>query len=131
MSKCLDGPAPDDLGEARDADPHQLAARALVGLLAAQVRVADPVHRLPEGRRVVAAVVLPAEGGLVGELLGPDEVLEPELGGVHPELVGHDVGHPLDGVHGLRHPERAAIGDPARRLVRVGAVHLDVGGRRS
>ena len=28
----------DDLGEARDADAHQLAARALLGLLLAQVR---------------------------------------------------------------------------------------------
>ncbi len=118
----------DDLGEARDADAHQLAARALLGLLVPQLGVADRVHGLVQGARVVAAVVLPAERRLVRELLRLDEVLHAELGGIHAELVGHDVGHALDRVHGLGHAERAAIGDAARRLVGVDAVDLDVRG---
>src|SRR5262249_59050843 len=70
----------DDLGEARDADAHELAALAHLGLLPAQLRVADRVHRLLERAAVVAAVVLPAERRLVGKLLRLDEVLHPEVG---------------------------------------------------
>ena len=128
MSKCLDGPAPDDLGEARDADAHQLAPRALLRLLPPQLGVADLVHAPSAARRaVVAAVVLPAERRLVGKLLRLDEVLDPELGRIHLQLVRHDVHHALDGVHGLGHAERAAVGDAARRLVGVDPVDLDVG----
>ncbi len=118
----------DDLGEARDADAHQLPALALLGLLAPQVGVADRVHGLVQGARVVAAVVLPAERRLVGELLRLDEVLHPEFGRVRAELVGHDVHHALDRVHGLGDAEGAAIGDAAGRLVGVDAVDLDVRG---
>src|SRR5439155_6194795 len=66
---------PDDLGEAGDADAHQLAPGPLLRLLLAQRLVTGDVHRLAQRRRVVPAVVLPAESGLVGELLGRDEVL--------------------------------------------------------
>ena len=125
MSKSCDGPGADDLGEAADADAHQLAAGALLGLLLAQPGVVDHVHRLLERRRVVARVVLPAGRRLVRELLGLDEVLHPELGRVLADLVGEDVDHPLDRVDGLGHPERAAVGDAAGRLVRVDAVDLD------
>src|SRR5262249_35063205 len=48
-----------NLREARNADAHQLAALALLLLLAAQLGVADRVHRLPKGARIVAAVVFP------------------------------------------------------------------------
>jgi len=41
--------------------------------------------------------------------------------------VGEDVDHPLDRVDGFCHPERAAVGDTAGRLVRVDAVDLDEG----
>ena len=120
------GAGADDLGERRDADPHQFAAGAFLGLLAQQILVADLVERLVQGGRVIAAVVLPAGRRLVGELLRLDEVLEAELGRVHLQLVGQDVDHALDHVHGFGDPERAAVGDAARRLVGVDAVYLDV-----
>ena len=75
--EVLRGPGPDDLGEAGDADAHELAALALLGLLPAQLGVADHVHRLLERGGVVAAVVLPPEDGLVRECLGRNEVLHP------------------------------------------------------
>jgi hypothetical protein len=40
---------PDDLGEAADADAHELAALALLGLLAAESRVVDELHRPTQG----------------------------------------------------------------------------------
>ena len=118
----------DDLGEARDADAHELALGALLDLLPPQAGVVDHVHGLLQRAPIVPAVVLPAQRRLVGELLGLDEVLHPELGRVDLQLMRHEVDHALDRVHGLGHAERAAVGDAARRLVRVGAVHLDVGG---
>ena len=118
-------PGADDLGEAADADAHQLAALALLGLLLPQAGVVDDVHRLLERGTVVARVVRPAGRRLVRELVGLDEVLHPELGRVLADVVGEDVDHPLDGVDGLGHPERAAVGDAAGRLVRVDAVDLD------
>ena len=62
-------PGADDLGEAADADAHQLAALALLGLLLAQAGVVDDVHRLLERRAVVARVVRPAGRRLVRELV--------------------------------------------------------------
>ena len=117
----------DDLREARDADAHQLAALALLELLLAQGLVADHVHGLAQGRRVVPAVVLPAEGGLVRKLLGLNEVLHSQLGRIHFELLGEPVGNPFDRVHRLGDAERAAVRDASRRLVRVDAVHLAKG----
>ena len=125
MSKSCDGPAPTISVKRADADAHELAAGALLGLLPAQAGVVDDVHRLLERGRVVAGVVLPAGRRLVRELLGLDEVLHPELGRVLADVVGEDVDHPLDRVDGLGHPERAAVGDAAGRLVRVDAVDLD------
>ena len=118
-------PGADDLGEAADADAHQLAALALLGLLLAEPGVVDDVHRLLERGPVVARVVRPAGRRLVRELLGLDEVLHPELGRILADVVGQDVDHPLDGVDRLGHPERAAVGDAAGRLVGVDAVDLD------
>ena len=118
----------DDLGEEGDADAHQFARlAALEGfllrlLLGAELAVADRVHRLLQGGVIVAGIVFPAERRGVGELLALDEVLHPELGRVHAELLGQDVHRPLDAIGGLGDAERAAIGDAARRLVGVDAV---------
>ena len=128
-------PGADDLGEEGDADAHQLARLAaleglLLGLLlGAQLLVADRVHRLVHGGVIVAGIVFPAERRRVGKLLAPDEVLHPELGRVHAELLRHDVHGALDAVGRLGHAERAAIGDAARRLVGVDAVDRDMRGR--
>jgi hypothetical protein len=114
----------DDLGEARDTDPHQLTARALLGLLRSQRLVADLVHRLAERRVIVAAVVLPPHHRLVGELLRLDEVLHAQLGRIHLQLLREHVGDAFDRVHGLGDAERAPVRDPAWGLVRVDAVDL-------
>ena len=122
----------DDLGEEGDADAEELAGLAApeggeaVGLLGAQRLVVDGGQRLLHGGVVVAAVVLPAERRVVGELLLADEVLHPELGRVHAELGRQHVDHALDEVGRLGHPERAAVGDPARRLVGVDAVDGEI-----
>ena len=122
----------DDLGEEGDADAHQLARlAALEGLLlrlllGAERLVADRVHRLLHGGVIVAGIVFPAERRGVGELLALDQVLHPELGRVHAELLGQDVHRPLDAIGRLGDPERAAIGDAARRLVGVDAVDRDM-----
>ena len=118
------GASTDDLGEGADADAHELAPGALLGLLLAQAVVVDHLHRPPQRGRVVARVVVPARGGVVGELLGLDEVLLAQLGGVHADVVGVDVDHALDGVHRLGDPERAAIRHATGRLVGVDAVDL-------
>ena len=60
MSMSLRGPGADGLGEEGDADAHQLAAFALLGLLAPQLVVAGDAHGLAHGRLVVAGVVDPA-----------------------------------------------------------------------
>ena len=116
----------DHLGEGREADPHQLAAGALLGLLLQQRLVADRLERLVERLVIVAAVVGESECGSVGELLFLHEVLPPQLHRVDAELVGKDVHRALDRVTGFGHAERAAIGDASRRLVREVGVHLGV-----
>ena len=118
-------PGPDDLGERADADAHELAAGPLLGLLPAEVVIADRVEGELERPRIVAGVVIPAGGRVVRELLRLDEVLHPQLGRVLADVVGEDVDHPLDRVDGFRDPERAAVGDAAGRLVGVDAVDLD------
>ena len=115
-------PGADDLGEERDADAHQLAPRPLLRLLPAQALVADGGHGLAHGRRIVAGVVLPAERRLIRELRRLDEVLQPQLGRVDLQLVRQHVDDALDQIGRLGDPERAAIGDAARRLVGVHAV---------
>src|SRR5262249_56706222 len=56
--ELLRRPGADDLGEARDADAHQLAAVALLRLLLSEAGIADLVHRLAQRAGIVAAVVL-------------------------------------------------------------------------
>ena len=127
-------PGADALCEERDADPHQLAAGALLGLLAAQVVVARDVHRDLHRLGVVARVVRPAGGRLVGELAGLDEAAHAQLDRIGLHLEGEGVHHPLDEVHGLGDPERAAVGHASGRLVRVHRLDLHVRrlqGRRS
>ncbi len=92
-------------------------------LLLAQAGVIDRLHHLAHGGVVVAGIVFPSQRGVIRELLLPDEILEPQLHGVHPELLREDVHSALDAIGGLGDAERAAIGDPARRLVGVDAVH--------
>ena len=97
-------------------------------MLGAQLLVVDRLHRLVHGGVIVAGIVLPAEGGRVGELLTPDQVLDAELGGVHAEFLRHDVHGAFDAISGFGDAERAAIGDAARRLVGIDAVDQHVGG---
>ena len=71
---------------------------------------------------IVAGIVFPAQRRLIRELLPLDEVLQPQFGRVHAELLRQDIHAALDAIGGLRDAERAAIGDAARRLVGVDAV---------
>ena len=64
-------PGADALGEERDADAHQLAAGALLCLLAPQILVAGDLHRHAHRLGVVPGVVRPAGRRLIRELLGP------------------------------------------------------------
>ena len=127
------GPGADPLREERQADPHEGAlaglgvASPLLGLLRPQLLVAGGVERHPQRRGVVAGVVLPAGLRGVGELLRLDQVLHPQLGRVHTEVVGQDIDHPLHEVDGLGDAERAGVGHPARRLVGVDGRDLAVG----
>ena len=116
----------DDLGERGDADSDQLALGPRLFLLPAEVVVAELLEREVHRRLVVARVVLEAGRGLVGELLRLDEVLPPELGRVDARSRRPRSDEALDQVRGLGDAERAAVGDAARRLVRVRARRLDV-----
>ncbi len=118
----------DRLGEERDADAHQLAALALLRLLAPQLVVPGDLEGDVERAFVLAGVVDPAGLGGVRELLGLDEVLPPQLDRVHLELVGQAVHDPLDEVDRLGDPERARVGHAAGCLVRVDRGHVAVGG---
>ncbi len=124
----LPRPGADALGEEGDADPHQLTPRALLRLLPPQVLVAGDVHRHAHRLGVVPGVVRPAGRRLVGELLGRDEAAQPQLDRVRLHLERERVDHPLDEVDGLGDAEGAAVRDPARRLVRVDGLDLDVRG---
>ncbi len=129
------GTGADDLGEERDADAHHLAGLAalegvpLLLLLGAQLLVVDRLQRLVERGLVVARVVDPPERRRVGELLAPDQVLPPQLRRVHLQLLRQDIDGALDGVGRFGDAERAAVGDAARRLVGVDAVHRAMRGR--
>ncbi len=79
-------------------------------------------------RRIVAGVVLPAGRCGERELLGSQQVLHPQLGGIHAELVGEAVDDALDEVDRLGDAERARVGDATGRLVRVHARDLAVRG---
>ena len=133
MSQFFTRPGADDLGEERDSDPHQGAGLAALErlatslLLGPQGRVVHRGQRLVQRGVVVARVVLPAERRGVGEPVLGDEVPPAQFGRVHVELAREHVDHALDEVRRLGDPEGAAVGDAARGLVGVDAVHLDVG----
>ncbi len=135
MSQFFDGAGADDLGEEGNADAHDLAGLAaleggaLFRLLLAQSGVVDRLHRLLHGGVIVAGIIFPAERRVIGELLGPDEVLQPQFGRIHAELLRQDIHAALDAIGRLGDPERAAIGDAARRLVGVDAVDRQMGDR--
>src|SRR5712692_5541225 len=109
----------DHFGEARDAYARDLTLLApLLDVLAQLVvpkLVEGDVHRLV----VVAAVVHPAGGRVIRELVLADEVLLAELGLVHADLDRGVGDQTLDEVARLCDPERASVRDAARRLVRV------------
>ena len=131
MSIVLPRPGADGLGEERDTDPHQAlpglsGALALLGLLAAEVVVPRDPQRLAHRGLVVAGVVDPAGAARVRELLGTQEVLQPQRDRIDAQLVGEQVDQPLDEVDRLRDPERAGVGDAAGRLVGVHRGHRAV-----
>src|SRR5438093_1542775 len=115
--EMLRGTGAHDLGERREADPHQLAAKTLCGLLLQQFLVANLLERDVERLLIVAAVVREAEARLIRELILPHEVLAAHFHRIHAELVGQDVHRALDRVARLGDAERAAVRDAARRLV--------------
>ncbi len=95
-------------------------------MLLTELVIADLVHRLAQRGRIVAAVVLPPGGRLVRELVGRDEVLEAERGGIHPQLERQTIDHTLDGMHRLGDAEGAAVGDAAGGFVGVDTINRDV-----
>ena len=126
MSKSFEGPAPSTSVKLHTPIPMSSPRARLLGLLAAQVVVADDLPRLVHGGLVVAAVVLPPERGLVGEGLLGDEVLLAQTRRILADLVRERVDDALHAVHGLGDAEGAAVGDAAGRLVGVHGVHLGV-----
>lgn len=123
---------PDRLGEGCDADPHEalpgLSGRAALRLLGPQVVVPGDAERLAKRALVVPGVVDPAGAGGVGELLGADQVAQPQLHRVEGQLPREQVDHPFDEVDRLGDAERARVGDAAGCLVRVHGGHRAVGG---
>ncbi len=119
----LRGARSDDFREEGYTDAHDLAGLAglevgaLAALLFAKSLVADLLHSLPHGRVIIARMVLPAESGLVGELVAADEILYPQFGGIHFELLGQDIHGTFDAIGGLGYPERAAVGNAAGALL--------------
>ena len=128
MSMCLRGPAPTVSVKNEMPMPISSPRARFSCLLATQVVVARHLERLAHRALVLARVVGPARLVLVRELLRLDEVLQPDLRGVHVQLAREHVDHALDQVDRLGHPERARVRDAAGRLVGVDAVDLAVRG---
>ena len=128
MSMSLRGPAPTASVKNDMPMPISSPRSRFSLLLGAQRVVADHVHRQPHGRLVVTGVVHPAGLGLVRKLLGFQQVSQPQLGGIHLQLVRQAVHQPLDEIHRLGDAERAGVGHPARRLVGVHRRHVAVRG---
>src|SRR5262245_42264177 len=108
-----------DLGETADANAHQFTTSTFLSLFFAEGVIADPFHRQLQGAGVVAAVVLPVQRRLVRKLLRLNEVLQPKLCWIHPQLMGHHISHSFDRVHGFGDAERTPICNAAGRLIRV------------
>ena len=123
--EVLRRPGADDLGEARDADAHQLAALALLGLLLSQLGVADHLHRLLQRRRRSCRCRTPSRAPTcTGTCSGGMKFFMRSSAGSIFSFCASTSTIALDRVHRLGDAERAAIGDAARRLVRVDAVDL-------
>ena len=118
-----------DLRVGREADPAQDPLLAQLRLLGAEGVHVDDLQRAVQRRLVVARVVRDAVRRLVGEVARRDEVLAPQLEGVHPQLLGELVDHDLEHVRHLRSARSAdRVGE---ELVRQhpGDVGLDDGDR--
>src|SRR5262249_6526362 len=115
-------------GQECNPDPPQLPrVPALEGvltflLLFAELLLADLVHGLLESGRIVAPIIDPAPRPRRRERGTPDEILHAGFGRGHLESRGHDVHRALYRVSRFGDAERAAIGNAARRLVRVDAI---------
>jgi hypothetical protein len=106
-----------DVGRHADAELAGAALGAPLGLPGAQVLVAGCREHGVEHGGVVAAVVAAAGGGAEGEGVGLEQVLAPDLDGVHADLGGEAVDHALDGGGGLGpsctavRADRGGVGD--------------------
>ena len=125
---CLRGPAPTPSVKNEMPMPISSPRARFSACSRAQLVIPGDLHGQLQRPRVLAGVVLPAGLGGVRELLGPQQVLQPQLRRVHLQLGGQQVDHPLDQVHRLGDPERAGVGDAAGRLVGVDALHRAVRG---
>ena len=136
------------LGPAGEADPDLLGGRrsGAVPPAGGGRGVVDRLDHRVVGEGVVARVDRQAARDReVGEAVGRDVVLAPQLGRIHPELARQHVHRPLDGVGGLG-PAGAAVGvggrgvrvdvrvlevvalDVVEAPVEPGRQHLDAGG---
>ena len=97
-------PQPADLHVGAEPDAEQLAVPRAALLLLTEAPVVHRGERLVEGRAVVPAVVGQPLGGRVRKLVGRDEVLAANVGGIQFEVRRHQVDDPLDEVRRLRPP---------------------------
>ena len=74
----------------------------------AQLHVPYVVERLLERRRVIPRVIQQPRAGLVGEFIVANEILKPNLGGIHLQSCQY-VHHTLDAVRRFG-PPRTTIG---------------------
>src|SRR5207247_430832 len=112
-TRGLGRPGPPRRDEAADADPAPLAVHEPAVVLR-EARVVTRLERPAERRRVIAAVV--RAGGLVRheradgprQLRRRDEVPQPDVGGIEPQVGGHEVEQALAEEIGLE-PARPGI----------------------
>ena len=119
----------DAFGEERQADAHHLSVGTLLGLLGAELVVARDPHRFLQGTWIVARVVLPTGRCRVWKLLGAEQVLHAQFGGIHLEFVRKAIDHALHQIHRFGDAERARVSDATRGLVRVHGSDFAVRGR--
>jgi hypothetical protein len=91
-----------------------------------QTFIVHGLQRFVPSGVVIARVILPAQRGLIRELIGLDEVDPAQLGRVHVQLDGQYLDHPFDEIRSLGHPERTTIGNTARCLVGVNPIHSQI-----
>ena len=118
---------PERLGHGRDAEAEQPPARPRFLLLLTEVVVVDRLRPDVEALAVLTGVQQETERRPVRELVVPHEVHPPEPGLVHPQVRGGGLHHPLLEEHRLGDPERAAVGNPAGRLIAIGTAGGEMG----